>query len=165
MNKTLKDEHCGFAISLEVMLTLCVLFSFFSFFLYTSRIMNLQKYMNTCMTSAAIQASRYGGNSTKAFRVNVTGGTTISDYYNTKLNQISKEFGSFTGAQANFNLSVSPERINYDGQQITVRLTYQIPGSFSSYSKVFNTDMYDNGHKYYEIKVNPIMRAGELLND
>lgn len=166
MKKLLKEEHNGFAISLEVMLTLCIIFTFLSMFLYIDRIMNLQRYMNTCMTSAAIQASRYGGNNTKAFHENVIAGQTISEYYNNKLDQIAKDYGySYNGAQASFNLTITPDRIRYDSQEINVVLNYYIPSSFSSYSKVFNADMYDGNTKQITVRVCSIMKAGELLND
>lgn len=165
MCKVLKNEHSGFAITLEVLFTLCTLFTFLTMFLYITRVMNLQRYMNTCLTSAAIQAARYGGNNTKAFHENVHSGS-VSAYYTDKLNSIAKDYsGTFTGAQANLYLQISPEKIEYDTEPIHLTLTYTIPGVFSSYSKIGHYDMYDGNSKTIRLTVNSIMKAGDLLND
>ena len=158
----LKSDHAGFAMTIEVLCTLVIMWTFLTLSLYTLRVMNTQRYMNTVLTSTAIEASRFGGGDTQAFRQTVSN-QSLSSYFNNMIKNVAPDF--------NTSISVTPDRITSDNEMITVTLSYQLPSVFSTMGVVNSKDgsSYNiyNDTKTQQISVTIIssMKVGDLLGD
>lgn len=177
----LKEEHTGFVITFEVMATLFMFCVFTVLTLYILRVMNIQRYMNTVMTSTAAQASRWGGFYTNAYKVNVNGDHLLKIAQD-ELDAICPEYhaeiigyinDTVVKASHNANGSWAISAIENDDDKITVSINYSLPPIFSDegkYNKVTSIDgdqfdMYESGLKdmSMSISVQSIMEAGKLL--
>lgn len=87
----LNEKHSGFAITIEVIVTLAMCCIFLTCTLYILKVMNVQRYMNTVMTSTATQASRWGGVNTKTYRNNVSS-TSLINQAQSQLDLIASNF-------------------------------------------------------------------------
>lgn len=158
---TLNDEHGGFAVTLEVLATLVMLFTFLVMILYFLRVMDVQRYMNTVMTSTAAQASRWGGVNSKAYRENISTKPLLITAQE-QLDSVASDFGA--------TISGTPlDKISYDGERITIKISYHLPEVFSTMSKVngVSGNSYDSFSKTknmsMKVSVSSIMEAGGLL--
>lgn len=159
MIKFLKQKHKGYAITFEVICTLLMFITFITMTLYVLRVMNVQRFMNTVMTSAAAQASRWGGNYTKAYAINV-GKDPIQAIAQEQLNTIAGDFRP--------EIVISPEKITSNNDTITVVISYRLPPIFRTMSKInlpeASYDMYDKTKEMkMSLTVRSIMRPGPLL--
>ena len=159
IRNTLKEEHNGFAITLEVIATLAMMTVFLVTTLYILRVMNVQRYMNTVLTSTAAQASRWGGVNSKAFRDNISS-TPLLVTAQEQLNYVAPDF--------NAKISGNPSKISYNGETITIRISYGLPPVFDTMSKVnVPTGSYNLYNQTRNMKmsvtVHSIMEAGKLL--
>ena len=160
LNNILEEEHAGFAITLEVLATLFMITMFISFTLYFLRVMDVQRFMNTVLTSTAEQASRWGGVNSNAYKNNISNEPLLTTAQ-TQLNSIASDF--------NPKISGTPDKINEDGDKITVKITYSLPKIFSTMSKVNSIDgnsidTYSTlKNLHMQISVNSIMESGALL--
>lgn len=159
-NTIVNEEHAGFAVTLEVLATLCMLFVFLNATLYILRVMDVQRYMNTVMTSTAAQAARWGGADSKAYKDNVSNVPLITTAQQ-QLNYVAADFSPV--------ISGNPAKITYDSQPITITIRYSLPSVFSTMSKVngVNGNSYDMYAKTRDMKmqvsVSSVMEAGKLL--
>lgn len=159
MIKFLKQKHKGYAITFEVICTLLMFITFITMTLYVLRVMNVQRFMNTVMTAAAAQASRWGGNYTRAYEMNV-GKDPIQAIAQNQLNTIARDFEP--------EIKISPEKITLDDDTITVVISYRLPPIFGTMSKInlpgVSYDMYDKTKDMeMSLTVRSIMRPGPLL--
>lgn len=156
----LQEEHDGFAVTLEVLATLCMLVVFLNMTLYVLRVMDVQRYMNTVMTSTAAQAARWGGTDTKAYKTNVS---------STPLMTTAQQQLNYAAADFNPVITGTPAKITYDSQPITISVRYGLPSVFATMSKVNgvdgrNYDMYSvTRNMSMQVSVSSIMEAGKLL--
>ena len=158
-NSLINEEHAGFAITLEVMATLFMLFAFISFTLYFLRVMNVQRFMNTVLTSTAEQASRWGGVDSNAYRENVADNSLLNIATH-ELKEVAPDF--------NPSINGTPDKISNDGDKITITISYGLPEAFKNLSKVTSLedqyDMYNvTQSMHMQVSVNSIMEAGVLL--
>lgn len=161
MKKLLQEEHSGFAITFEVLITVTMIFTFFFLILFVLMVMNGQRFMNTVLTSTAAEASRWGGVKTAAYASNV-GGADIITSAQSQLNSIIPEFFP--------QIKGTPNKILNDGDNITITISYKIPSAFSSFGTVARStggsyNMYSDlsSRQTMSIKVKSIMKAGRLL--
>lgn len=160
IDNILVNEHAGFAVTLEVLVTLVMMFTFLIMTLYFLRVMDVQRYMNTVMTSTAAQASRWGGVNSNAYRVNVS---------TTPLITTAQQQLQYVASDFNPVITGSPNKITYNGQKITIKIKYSLPSVFSTASKVYSPssgsyDMYTKTRNMsMSVSVNSIMEAGKLL--
>lgn len=159
LKSQLKQEHGGFAVTLEVLATLVMLFVFLIMILYFLRVMDVQRYMNTVMTSTAAQAARWGGVDSKAYEDNISS-TPLLTTAQSQLNLVASDFGAV--------ITGSPDKISYDAQKINIRVSYHLPSVFSTMSKVNGLDSsYDaynaTRNMSMQVNVNSIMESGRLL--
>lgn len=156
----LNKEHYGFAICLEVIVTLAMIFIFLNMNLYVLRVMNVQRYMNTVMTSTAAQAARWGGADSEAYAKNISSTPLLKTAQN-QLNMVAMDFSP--------KISATPDKIKNSGDEITVTIKYHLPPVFSTMSKVYSSsgdsfNMYNKTRNMkMQIKVRSIMEAGKLL--
>jgi len=118
MQDTLQSEHAGFAITLEVLCTLVMMFTMLFLVLFLIMVMNAQRFMNTVLTTTAAEASRWGGVPSRAYELNV-GGTPLLTSSQQKLNATVPEYHAV--------ITGYPNSITYNGQPVTVTVTYHIP--------------------------------------
>lgn len=165
MKKLLKEEHSGYIITFEVLATLYMLTMFIVMTLYILRVMNVQRYMNTVMTSTAAEASRWGGVNTKAYSVNVST-TPLLVTAQKELDYLCLDFHAI--------IKGSPDKIIYDDHDININITYSLPSvlgplTFESMSKVTDltgdqNDMYNvTRYMHMSVDVKSIMSSGRLL--
>lgn len=158
--KELCSEHNGFAVTLEALATIVMLFVFLIMILYFLRVMDVQRYMNTVMTSTAAQASRWGGVDSKAYEDNIST-TPLLTTAQSQLDLVASDFGA--------RISGNPSKISHDGDQITVKITYHLPPVFSTMSQVHSIsgNSYDSysqlANMSMQVSVDSIMEAGRLL--
>lgn len=155
----LNEKHSGFAITIEVIVTLAMCCIFLTCTLYILKVMNVQRYMNTVMTSTATQASRWGGVNTKTYRNNVSS-TSLINQAQSQLDLIASNF--------NPKITGSPNTIASSNQKITIKIEYSLPNAFEALSTVNNTsgsyDMYTKTRDMnMQISVYSIMEPGKLL--
>ena len=159
-SKFKETEHEGFATTLEVIVTLAIMTTFLCLTLYILEVMNVQRYMNTVLTSTAAQAARWGGVNSNAYRNNVSSTPLITSAQN-QLNSVASDYGAI--------ITGGPNKITNNNQKITLRISYQLPNAFHSISKVTSPDgsQYDMWEKTknmsMQVSVNSIMEAGKLL--
>lgn len=152
----LYEEHGGFAITLEVMATLVMITIFLSFNLYILRVMNVQRYMNTVLTSTASEASRWGGVNTNAYKLAIG---TEESLLGTAQKQLENVAGDFEP-----EISGEPSSITTNGDKITITIKYHLPDVFSTMSHVGSYNMYNKTKDHtLTISVNSIMNSGSLL--
>lgn len=156
----MKENHNGFAITLEVLATLAMMCVFINFTLYMIRVMNVQRYMNTVMTSTAAQAARWGGANSKAYKDNVST-VPLMQTAQSQLKYVAEDFNPV--------ISGSPEKIENNGDKITITIKYGLPDVFSTMSNINsvsgkNYDMFEKTKEMkMQIVVNSVMEAGKLL--
>lgn len=155
----LQKEHAGFAVTFEVMITLVSLCVMLNFTLYILRVMDVQRYMNTVMTSTASQASRWGGVNTKPYASNVSS-TTLLATAQSQLDYVAVGF--------NAKITGSPDKITNIGDSITIIINYTLPSVFSTMSDVNvsngSYDMYTQTKTMQMyIDVRSVMEPGRLL--
>lgn len=155
MKKLMNDEHSGFAVTLEVICTLVIVTMFVIMTTYILGVMNVQRYMNTAMTSAAAEASRWGGNYTDAYKKNSSQSDSISVCTYNQLKDL--PFVS------DVSVSITPISISYDLQPITVTVSYRYANTFASVGRVGATNMFDSNKKTISVTVYSIMKSGDLL--
>lgn len=170
MKKLWKEEHCGFAVTLEVMCTLVMLFAMIIFIVFLMMVMNAQRFMNTIMTSTAVEASRWGGNNTRSYQIN-TGEPPIQNTAQAHLDAIVPEY--------NASITVTPERISTPGERVYVTVRYHLPsawqtiGTFTgggagsspptnAYNRLENRNGYGQGLTM-SVSVCSVTKAGALI--
>lgn len=162
-NKEQNKEHAGFAVTFEVMFTLVLITTFLSFTLYFLRVMDVQRFMNTVMTSTAEQASRWGGVNSTAYKKNISNTPLLTTAQN-QLNYIARDFNPI--------ITGSPNKIANNDDLITIKITYKLPPIFNTMSKVYgfdsNSASYENlgsqlNDMSMQISVHSIMESGKLL--
>lgn len=158
-SKCMNEEHGGFAVTLEVLCTLVMLCVFLNSTLYILRVMDVQRYMNTVMTSTAAQAARWGGANSKAYKDNVSSQSLMSTAQD-QLNYVASDFNPV--------ITGNPAKITYNSQPITITIRYGLPSLFSTMSKVNGVgssyDMYNKTRNMsMKVSVNSVMEAGKLL--
>ena len=161
LKSRIKEEHKGFLMTLEVLVTLVIMFSFVTMDLYILRVMNIQRFMNTVLTSTAEQASRWGGINSQPYKDNVNGSESLVDVAQKQLTLVAKEY--------NPKVTGSPNYISKNSDKINISISYSLPSAFSTYSKVNPNG--DDAYNMYEktsnmnlsVSVNSIMKAGKLL--
>ena len=163
MLKELNKEHSGFAITLEVLATLFMFTVFMSIILYTIRTMNVQRYMNTILTSTASSVSRWGGYNTQAYKNNVNSTENLLQTAQKQLEVVAPlaDWGSI--------ITCDTPSITGNNQYITVKISYHLPPVFQDMSKVtaLSGDQYDMYNKTnnlsMSISIKSIMKYGNLL--
>lgn len=159
MKNILNQKHKGFAMTLEVLATLFMLTVLVNLTLYNIRVMNVQRYFNTILTSTAAQASRWGGVNTRAYKVNVLAIDLLSDA-KSELVKVAPDYSP--------NITGTPDKIKSNSEKITITIYYRLPSVFSTNSKVSSlsgsqVDMYNGNTKTMSISVHSIMESGNLL--
>lgn len=158
--KVLNDEHNGFAVTLEVLATLFMFTMFMCTTFYILRVMNVQRYMNTILTSTAAEASRWGGTNTNAYRLNVDTTPALVKAQQ-ELNYLCLDYGA--------TITGGPSTINAIGDPITIQISYHLPPVFQTFGKVTaldgsQTDMYaTTNYLGMQITVYSIMSPSKLL--
>ncbi len=155
LKELVNDEHSGFAVTLEVICTLVIITMFVIMTTYILGVMNVQRYMNTAMTSAAAEASRWGGNYTEAYKKNSSHTASISLCTYNQLKNL-----PFV---RDVSVSITPTKITYDSQPITVTISYRYANAFASVGMVGNTNMFDGNKKTISVTVYSVMKSGDLL--
>jgi hypothetical protein len=162
--RVLCEEHCGYALTLEVIATLAMASMMITLCLFTVRVMNVQRYMNTVMTSTAADAARWGGNFTKAYRMNVSD-VSLQDTALQQLKYVAPDFF----VQEDDGISVTPDVIQSDDASIVVTVNYSLPGVFDTMSRVNSVsgksvNLYTKLQRMQmRVKVYSIMNGGKLL--
>jgi len=164
MKKLLNEEHQGFAITLEVMAALFMFTMFTTVILYTIRVMNTDRYMNTILTSTAASASRWGGTNTAAYARNVNSTQNLLTLANQQLAIVAPDYHA--------QITGGPGTISYDNQLITLTLTYYLPpifgdtggmGRVTSLNSTTSPWQQLMGPRSRSISVKSIMNSGILL--
>lgn len=104
----LNSDRDGFAISFEIMMTMIMVTLVCSVTAYFAQVFETERYFADVASSTCIMASRYGGNSSKAYKIQVNKGT-IADNANKQLEYINSR---------NSSISISPA--GSDGKYIYV---------------------------------------------
>ena len=121
----LNEEHNGFATTLEVMLTLVVIVMFLTLNLFILKVMNVQRFMNTVLTTTAAEGSRWGGLETNIYRENSRSEITLLEQANQNLESYFKD-DLYEIYQPKLS---GTSKIN-DDRQVTVTINYYIPAPF-----------------------------------
>lgn len=168
--KILNEQHAGFAVTLEVMCTLVMMFMFIFMIIFFMMVMNVQRFMNTVLTTTAAEASRWGGTETRAYQINV-GGTNLIDSAQQMLDNVINydSNGNPTGFFA--TISGTPNKISHDGDEVLITINYHLPSPWKTLGIVSSnsqsTDVYSRmeGTSGMEmsIRVKCIMKSGGLL--
>lgn len=158
-----RQEHGGFATTLEFLLSLVLITMFVTMNLYIVRVMNTQRFMNTVLTSTAAQASRWGGVDTEAYKLNVSSVGLIKNAQN-QLNKIAPGYGGSADGNCP-KIWGTPNKIAKNGDTITLTIRYKLPSVFNTMSRVGTYDMSSGigGYLYMTVEVRSIMGAGKLL--
>lgn len=156
-----KQNHKGFAISIEILLTMVMFTQITAFTFYSIRVMNGQRFLSTILYNSAVQASKWGGNDTKAWH-NATGhAETISTFYSNKISSSYQQFNPV--------LNITPDRITDNNVEITTTLSYSWPSFFKSGAIVnsgkvkVDNSTWMNNRVNQTVKINSIMNPGKLL--
>lgn len=82
-----RDRH-GFAISYEICMTMFLTAVVVCVTIYFAQVFQMQRYFADVTSSTCVMASRYGGNDSKAYQIQVGTNTTIEDNANAQLHYI-----------------------------------------------------------------------------
>lgn len=156
-------EHDGFVITLEVMVTMVMMFVFIIMILYFVRVMEVQRYFSTVLTSTAVAASRWGGVDSESYKKNISSnpGDSLLVKTNKQLSEIAVDYSAF--------IYGNPKNIQNNGEEITIAIQYSLPPVFSTMSTVTGdegsqVDMYSlTKNMSMSIKVKSTTRSGILL--
>lgn len=158
---SLKQNHKGFAISIEILLTMVMFTQITAFTFYSIRVMNGQRFLSTILYNSAVQASKWGGNDTKAWHSATGYAQTISTFYSNKISSSYKQF--------NPTLTITPDKITDNNVEITTTLSYSWPSFFKSGAIVnsgnvkVDNSTWMNKRVTQTVKINSIMNPGKLL--
>ncbi len=124
----INKERCGFAISFEIILTMLMVTFVVSATTYFSQVFELERYFADVASSTCAMASRYGGNNSNAYRIQVAQGS-IADNANAQLAYINShnKFVALKpiGSSGRFiSVSEEPDSAN----NVTVTLAYRVGG-------------------------------------
>lgn len=89
MKSYLRSDRNGFAISFEIMMTMIMVTLVCSATAYFAQVFEMERYFADVSSSTCVMASRYGGNESKAYKIQVKKGT-IEDNANAQLALINK---------------------------------------------------------------------------
>lgn len=159
MKSILNSKHQGFAMTLEVLAALFMITVLINLTLYNIRVMNVQRYFNTILTSTAAEASRWGGVNTRAYKANVST-TDLLTTAKSQLQEVAPDYKS--------SITGTPDKISNNSDKITITIYYSLPSVFSTHSKVTSldgsqVDMYDSNVKKMSISIGSVMESGDLL--
>lgn len=151
----MKESQSGFAITIEVMVSLLTVTLIMLNTTYLLTAMNTQRYMNTVLTSTAAEASRWGGVDTKAYRANVSD-TSIISRAQSNMSDIPVGYCP--------RISGTPKTISDNSEIITITIDYNLPGIFEMSG---NKTSYESGcpgaKMQMKVNINSVMEAGKLL--
>lgn len=128
MINRLNEQRKGFAITFEIMLTMLLVTIVTSATVYFAQVFETERYFAEVASSTCVMASRYGGNDSNAYKIQVRRGT-IADTANRHLayiNSVNKaiELRSPNGDGKFISVSNYPDANN----NVTVTVEYKIGG-------------------------------------
>lgn len=159
LKETLQEEHDGFVITVEVLCTLVMIYLFLFVMLYSLRVMNTQRYMNTVLTSTATAASRWGGVNSRPYRLNVST-TPLLTTAQQQLNYVAGDYNPI--------ITGSPSYVTSYSSPITIQIKYTLPSVFETFGRVTSNtgsqaDMYNRTRNLgMSMTVYSVMRGGKL---
>lgn len=107
-DKYLDEDRGGFAISFEICMTMLIVAIVASVTIYFAQVFELQRYFADVTASTCTMASRYGGNESNAYKIQVGKGS-IEDNANLLLEYLNSQ-----------NESIAFQTVGSDGKFITV---------------------------------------------
>lgn len=160
----LNQERCGFAITFEICLTIMLTAAVSLTMAYFVNAFQIQRYFADVTASTCTMASRYGGNSSKAYQIQVKRGSIQSNanaqlaYINSKSTLVHLVPGA--GGQY-ITVSEHPDANNC----VTVKLSYRL-AHIGGYTDPTNnyTGAYDAGDRdiTQTFKLPSLMQSGRL---
>ena len=157
----LTQDRAGFAISFELMLAteLIVLMLVVSVFLMKTY--EQEKYFAQVTTATCDMVARYGGNSSKAYKVQVGNGGDIrqnAEAILKKINENSKQGNKSSGFNAVFT-----EISNYPDNEGNVKVTLRYSYSDNGLPGVMNALGLNNSVRTISVKVPSLVQNGRLV--
>lgn len=130
MKRLMNTERSGFAITFEIMMTTLLVALVCSVTTYFAQAFELERFFADVTSSTCVMASRYGGNESNAYKIQVGSNSNIEDTANSMLIYVashSSGSSSFVHLNGNSNgkyITVSdyPDK----NGNVTVRLSYSI---------------------------------------
>ena len=122
---SLKTERKGFAISFEIMMTMLLVTVMTTMTLYVVELYQTQRYFSDVTSATCTMAARYGGNDSKAYRIQVPNGGTIQQNAQNQL-----DFLNTNGASSNsgglFDAEIYVANHPDDQGNVRVELEYNL---------------------------------------
>lgn len=145
LNQNLRNKRKGYAITLEVLITVLAIVTIINATTYIIATFNTQRYMDTVLTSTITQIAKWGGTNSNAYKAN------NMDYDVIKNAQ--DELDRKVAPMFNAKIKGGPEKINRNNTKVYVQMTWRYPGIFN----------YGNIPSNIKIEMDSIMRPGDLL--
>lgn len=156
----LKRKRKSFVATIEVMVTLVLITMMSSLTLYSIRVMDVQRYMNTVLTNSIAEASRWGGFDTLPYQNNVGGGTILGKAQN-DLNRFAPDFHP--------KITGSPNKIG-STTVVQGRIDYHLPPVYGTISNIVSPSTGEEFNMYEGVRnlhmqssAHSIMQPGILL--
>lgn len=147
LNKSLKSKRKGYAITLEVIMTLALIAMMLEVTTWLMSTMNAQRYMNTVVTSTTAQIAKWGGTDSKAYEAN---GMTYNIIENSQ-----RELDNIVPESFDATISGGPSVISENNSKVYSKVSWNYP-------TVFGISI--GSRQDVRIEMESIMRPGELLN-
>ena len=144
-----KEKH-GFTATFEIMLLALLVTLFIGYIVYAVTLYNQKRYFSMVATNTCIEASRYGGNNSKAYKLEVDTNKSIADNANAALQK---------ATVPGFNATISVSDINYSTDMVNVVLTY----NFLSGNQWWDTVTGLGGSRSVSVSVPSLVQYGKLL--
>lgn len=156
MKKVIIRKVKGYVLTFEVIFTLAMMFTLMTITLYFLSALDAQRYMNTILTSTAIQMSKSGGRSNSYTRLNG-----IEDIISSSQNELDRSMdGSF-----NAKIDGTPAAVTSTGEKVYVKLTWEYPPlNIVGYGFNIGDEIAGNKIEMYEIYMDSLVEPGGLLN-
>lgn len=126
MKRSLNRKIKGYAITLEVIFTIAMFATFFNATIYLLNALNVQRYMDTVLTSTVIQAAKWGGTNSNAYLANGMN-YSILDNARQQLSDLPRGFSA--------SISATPEKISKEQRNVEVTVKWKLPSFFGFPSK------------------------------
>ena len=143
--KVFRKKVKGFAFTLEVIMSLALLAFILNVSTYSMYALNAQRYMDTILTSTAIQAAKWGGTNNSVTQIN--GVPDIIQEANRNLESYAPDF--------NAKMSGTPKAVSANNNKVTITLDFDYPEMVVPF---FNL-----GHVQTSITMDSIVKGGNLV--
>lgn len=155
----LDEEREGFAISFEIMMTMFMVALVVSVTVYFAQVFQLERYFADVTSSTCAMASRYGGNESKAYKIQVKKGS-IEDNANLQLQYINNTNPGVALQAVDGGKFISVSDYPDSANNVEVKLSYKL-GQIG-WGAVANIVSPDNA-VVQTFKLPSLMQTGRLI--